>query len=167
MFLKVIPVAAAAVFSMSAFAIEKQITVTAQIDPAIELLDPSGGALPSALPMQYVPGQGLTALSFDARFFSNDNKKDIEIRLREDPKLVHTSDSSARAIELAVNVDGQSLSTGVTKLTATDLFSGNDTASKQVRFTIAQKTQGAVATPGLYSGPVRLIVTTAAAATSP
>ncbi|MDN7923152.1 CS1 type fimbrial major subunit [Burkholderia gladioli] len=167
MFLKVIPVAAAAVLSMSAFAVEKEITVTAQVDPIVELLSPAGDALPSDLPMQHVPGKGLSHETFVARIFTNDNKKDIQIRLQTEPKLTHTIDTTAAPIDLTVSVDGNALSTTATTLQAANLFTGADTASKPLTFSIAQKTPGAVATPGLYRGPVRLVVTTAAAATAP
>ncbi|MGN3967134.1 CS1 type fimbrial major subunit [Burkholderia gladioli] len=166
MFLKVIPVAAAAVFSMSAFAVEKEITVTAQVDPIVELLDPSGAALPSDMPMQHLPGKGLSKITFDAKLFAND-KKDIELRLQDEPKLLHTIDTTADPIPLAVSVDGTPLKTTVTTLKAADLFTGNDTVSKTMSFSIEQKTQGAVQTAGLYRGPVRLVVTSAAAATTP
>ncbi|MDN7429214.1 CS1 type fimbrial major subunit [Burkholderia sp. AU45388] len=163
MFLKVIPVAAAAALSMSAFAVEKEITVTAQIDPAIELLSPAGDALPSDLPMQYVPGKGLIVEKFDAKIFSNDNKNDIQIRLQTEPKLTHTTDPAATPIDLTVSVDGAALTTTGTTLKAADLFTGADVNSRSLTFSIAQKKPDAVATPGLYRGPVRLIVTTAAA----
>lgn len=164
MFLKIVPVAAAAVFSMSAFAVEKEITVTAQIDPTVELLTPDGEALPSVLNMDHVPGKGLRKQSFDAKIFSNDKTKDIQIRLQNEAKLMHTINTDAAAIDLTVSVDGKPLKTTATTLTAADLYTDEGTVSKPLSFAIEQKTQGAVAVAGLYRGPVRLVVTHAAAA---
>lgn len=53
------PVALAALFSLSAMAVQKDITITADIDPTVELLQADGTALPSSLKMTYIPGVGL------------------------------------------------------------------------------------------------------------
>lgn len=160
MFLKIAPVAAAALISFSAFAVEKEITVTAQIDPTVELLAADGSALPSNLKMEHIPGSGLRAQTFEAKVFSNATSKNIEIRLQAEPKLTHTIDTSAEAIPLQVTVDGKPLTVTATKLTATELFQDKDSsASKNLTFSIEHKTPGSIAKAGLYSGPVRLVVT--------
>ncbi|SUA90125.1 CS1 type fimbrial major subunit [Pandoraea pulmonicola] len=165
MFLKIAPVAAAALFSLSAFAVEKEITVTAQIDPTVELLSADGSALPSNLKMEHMPGTGLRPQTFEAKVFSNAMDKNIEIRLQADPKLVHTIDSSAEAIPLEVKLDGTALTITGTKLTATDLFADKTAkGSKNLKFSIEQKTAAPIAKAGLYSGPVRLLVTQDASA---
>ncbi|QHE91830.1 Cro/Cl family transcriptional regulator [Pandoraea fibrosis] len=167
MFLKIAPVAAAALISFSAFAVEKEITVTAQIDPTVELLAADGSALPSNLKLEHIPGTGLRAQTFDAKIFSNETTKDIEIRLQAEPQLTHTMDTSAVAIPLQVKVDGTPLKLTGTKLAATELFQDKDSkASKKLTFSIEPKTAGTIATAGLYSGPVRLIVTQAAGSNS-
>jgi transposase len=160
MFMKIAPVAAAALFSLSAFAVEKEITVTAQIDPTVELLSADGSALPSNLKMEHMPGTGLRPQTFEAKVFSNAMNKGIEIRLQAVPELIHTIDSSAKSIPLEVELDEKALTVAGTKLTAADLFADKTAkGSKNLKFSIKQKTAAPIETAGLYSGPVRLVVT--------
>jgi hypothetical protein len=166
MFLKIAPVAAAALFSLSAFAVEKEITVTAQIDPTVELLSADGSALPSNLKMEHMPGTGLRPQTFEAKVFSNAKDKNIKIRLQAIPVLVHTIDSDAASIPLEVKLDGKALTVEGTTLPAADIFNDKDAGSKNLTFSIEQKTPGAIAKAGLYSAPVRLVVTQDAGGTN-
>lgn len=162
MFLKIAPIAAAALFSISAFAVEKEFTVTAQIDPTIELLRPDGTALNPNLTMGHSPVTGLSAVNFDAKVFTNDATKAVEFRLSGAPQLLNQTVPSADAIPLAVRVDGKAVTVEGIKMNPNELFHGDDKGSKVLPISIAQATPAPITSAGVYTGAVRLVVTQAA-----
>lgn len=52
-------VALATVYSFSVSAVQKDITVTANIDSTLELLQADGSSLPSTMKLDFMPGKGL------------------------------------------------------------------------------------------------------------
>lgn len=53
-------VALATVYSFSVSAVQKDITVTANIDSTLELLQADGSSLPSTMKLDFMPGKGLS-----------------------------------------------------------------------------------------------------------
>jgi hypothetical protein len=162
--LKFIPVAVAALFSLSAHAVQKDITVVADIDPTLEMTQPDGSALPSTVRMNYFPGQGLQPQSIMTKIFSNDIAKDMELRLVVAPTLAPMTNPAAAAIPLAVKYHGRALSTTPVTLAAADVFLGDAAAgSISMPLEITQQTVGTVAAAASYQGVVSVVLTHSAA----
>lgn len=165
--LKFVPIAAAALMSMSAHAVQKDITVTANVDATVEMLSADGSALPTTMRMQYLPGQGLQATEVKTKIFTNDKAKDLQVRLATDPALKHQTSPGAKEIPLAVKLGASELSTTATTLKAAEIFTGElAQGSNVLPLSIAQKTAGAITEAGNYQGLVSVIVTQSAASTS-
>ena len=163
------PVALATLFSLSAMAVQKDITITADIDPTVELLQADGTALPSSLKMTYLPGVGLQKKTLSTKIFTNDVKSQVEMRLLTAPVLASNTKPSATAIPLSVSYNGKTLTTAVTKdstLKPTDLFPNGrlDAGSVPFDLVISQTTQAAITESGSYQGVVSLVLNTATAA---
>ncbi|WP_262232272.1 fimbrial protein, partial [Escherichia coli] len=73
----------AAMFSVagSALAVQKDITVTANVDAALDMTQTDNSALPKAVEMQYLPGQGLQSYQLMTKIWSNDVTKDVKMQL--------------------------------------------------------------------------------------
>lgn len=104
--LKFVPIAAAALMSMSAYAVQKDITVTANIDTTLEMLSADGSALPATVQMQYLPGSGLQATEVNTKIFTNDKAKDLQIRLAAEPSMKNQTNPGAPG-NSAVRQSGQ------------------------------------------------------------
>ncbi|WP_421081517.1 CS1 type fimbrial major subunit, partial [Serratia fonticola] len=59
----------AAVFSVQA--VQKDITVNANVDATIDMTQPDNTGLPSSIDMQYLPGKGLTPFNLNTKVWSN------------------------------------------------------------------------------------------------
>lgn len=163
--LKIAPIAAAALFSMSAFAVQKDITVTASVDPTLEILTADGSALPSSVAMSYMPGKGLQTKEVMTKIFSNDKSKDLQVRLATDVTMTNVTNPGAAPVPLAVKFGGQAITTAATTLKASEMFLGDlSQGSNSLALSISQKTPGELAEAGNYLGVVSLVVTQAAAA---
>ncbi|WP_269935555.1 CS1 type fimbrial major subunit [Serratia liquefaciens] len=163
------PVALATLFSLSAMAVQKDITITADIDPTVELLQADGTALPSSLKMTYLPGVGLQKKTLSTKIFTNDVKSQVEMRLLTAPVLASNTKPSATAIPLSVSYNGKTLTTAVTAdstLKPADLFPNGrlDAGSVPFDLVISQTTQAAITESGSYQGVVSLVLNTATAA---
>ena len=73
----------AAMFSVagSALAVQKDITVTANVDAALDMTQTDNTALPKAVEMQYLPGQGLQSYQLMTKIWSNDVTKNVKMQL--------------------------------------------------------------------------------------
>ena len=159
------PVALAALFSLSAMAVQKDITITADIDPTVELLQADGTALPSSLKMTYIPGVGLQKKTLSTKIFTNDTTSQVEMRLLTAPVLASNTKPSATTIPLSVSYNGKTLTTAVTAdstLKPADLFPKGriDGGSVPFDLVIAQTTTGIISESGSYQGVVSLILNT-------
>nr|CAC18738.1 adhesin major subunit pilin [Burkholderia cepacia] len=164
--LKYVPIAAAALMSMSAHAVQKDITVTANIDTTVEMLSADGSALPNTMQMQYLPGSGLQVTEVKTKIFTNDNAKDLQVRLATEPSLKNLTKPGADEIKLAVKLGGTALSTKATTLKASDIFTGDlAQGSNMMPLSIAQQDVAPVTAAGSYQGLVSLIVTQSATST--
>ncbi|KVF77994.1 Cro/Cl family transcriptional regulator [Burkholderia sp. FL-7-2-10-S1-D7] len=162
--LKFIPITAAALMSMSAFAVQKDITVTANVDSTVEMLSADGSALPTTMQMQYLPGVGLQTASVNTKMFTNDKSHDLLIRLTSDsPSLKNQTKPGAPEIPLKVSLGEMELSSAPTKLIAQNLFPGDlAEGSVALPLSIAQATPEVVEA-GSYQGLVSVILTQDAA----
>lgn len=162
---KIALAAAALVTAFGAHAAQRDITVTASIDPTVDVTKADGSALPAAVEMQYLPGKGLQAYREQIKFWSNTENRDLNVSLVSEPSL--TDVAGANAIPLSVSVNGKALTTTATPFAyATTFPSGVTNGSSAMPLVIAQKTPGVVTAAGNYSGIVSLVVTQAAAPAS-
>ncbi|MBO1749153.1 cable pilus major pilin CblA [Stenotrophomonas sp. SI-NJAU-1] len=164
--LKFVPVAAIALMSisMSAHAVQKDITVTANVDTSLEILSADGSPLPTTMQMQYLPGQGLQTAQVMTKIFTNDVKKDLQVRLSADPALRNTTNPGAPDVPLAVKFGNANLTTKAETLSAAEIFSGDiKNGSNALPLSVAQKQAGALTEAGSYQGVVSVILTQSAA----
>ena len=158
--LKLATAALIAFASFSAHAVQKDITITASVDPTLEMLRADGSALPSTLEMAYVPGSGLQPVSIDTVIHSNLVTKDVEVRLVAAPTLINMIDAGSAPVPLTVSFGGQAITTTATVIDATDLFPGGSSgASVTKQLQISQTTAGILADAGSYQGVVSILVT--------
>lgn len=154
--------AAALIAAFSAGAAQRDITVTADIDPTIDVTQADGTALPSSVAMQYLPGKGLNAYRENIKFWSNVADRNLNISLATSPSLTDTN--GANAIPLSVTVNGTELTTTAKTLTFASLFpAGITNGSSAVSLMISQTNPGSTVASGRYSGIVSLVVTQATA----
>lgn len=154
--------AAAFVAAFSASAVQRDITVTADIDSTVDVTLADGSALPASVAMQYLPGKGLGAYKQNIKFWSNVASKNLNISLASSPSL--TDASGGNAIPLSVSVNGTTLTTTAAPFTFASLFpAGITNGSSIVPLVISQTTPAVVSIAGKYSGIVSLVVTQATA----
>lgn len=160
------PLAAAALFislAGSAVAVQKDITVTANVDASIDMTLSDGSALPKSVEMQYIPGNGLSPVSMMTKIWSNATAStagDVHMQLITEPQLVNNTGPVANPIPLSVSWGGEALSAGTPiDLTAAALFPNGAEAAKTgsiaKELTIAQANKGPVET-GMYQGVVSI-----------
>ncbi len=154
--------AVAAVFgaaSVSAHAIEANITVWADVDPTLSLLKADGTALDDVVEMSYRAGAGLTPWTEQVRIYSNDVAKDVEVRLARPAELVTQDAPGGNVVPMSVRLNSRLLTTTVTDFTAAELFNGSiPGASIAMPLTIAQTTQGPITAAGHYEGLVSIVL---------
>ncbi|MTD28098.1 CS1 type fimbrial major subunit [Erwinia sorbitola] len=159
---KLIAVAGMLVTAFGTSAVQRDITVTADIDPTVDITLADGSSLPSSIAMQYLPGKGLAAHKENIKFWSNTEDRALNVSLANAPSL--TDANGSNAIPLSVSVNGKKLSTTATSLAyATTFPSGIANGSSTMPLVIAQATPGNVSSAGTYTGIVSLIVTQATA----
>lgn len=149
----------AAMFSVagSALAVQKDITVTANVDAALDMTQTDNTALPKAVEMQYLPGQGLQSYQLMTKIWSNDVTKDVKMQLVSPAQLVQSTDAS-KIVPLTVTWGGEEIKAdAATTFTATKIFASdaltNGSLAKNLMF--AQTTKGVLET-GIYRGVVSI-----------
>lgn len=149
----------AAMFSVagSALAGQKDITVTANVDAALDMTQTDNTALPKAVEMQYLPGQGLQSYQLMTKIWSNDVTKDVKMQLVSPAQLVQSLDAS-KIVPLTVTWGGEEIKAdAATTFTATKIFASdaltNGSLAKNLMF--AQTTKGVLET-GIYRGVVSI-----------
>jgi len=158
--LKIVIGAAALVAAFSTSAVQRDITVTADIDSTVDVTLADGSALPASVAMQYQPGKGLGAYKQNIKFWSNTVNRNLNISLASSPSL--TDATGGNAIPLSVSVNGTALTTAAASFTYASLFpAGITNGSSVVPLVISQTTPAAITNSGKYSGIVSLVVTQA------
>ncbi|EJB7176776.1 fimbrial protein [Salmonella enterica] len=168
-------VALATVYSFSVSAVQKDITVTANIDSTLELLQADGSSLPSTMKLDFMPGKGLVHKSLQTRLYSNDQTKSVNVKLLNAPQLINVLDPTKTidmevtlTIDMEVTLGGRSLTTTNSVLEAKTLFPDGKTgdASAPLNLDIGQKAGAALQNlpAGEYSGLVSLVISQAVTA---
>lgn len=148
--------AALATVSLSASAFDADIKVWANVDPTLALLKADGTALDSVVNMVHNPVSGLVPWSQQVRIYSNDESKDIEVRVGSTPQLLNT-DGGGAPVPLTVSLNGRALTVAAQDFSATDLFDGAlPGASIPLALRIAQTVQAPIARGGSYEGIVTI-----------
>ncbi len=148
--------AALATVSLSANAIDADIKVWANVDPTLALLKADGTALDSVVNMVHNPVSGLVPWSQQVRIYSNDESKDIEVRVGSTPQLLNT-DGGGTPVPLTVSLNGRSLTVAAQDFTASDLFDGAmPGASIPMALRIAQTSPAPITRGGRYEGIVTI-----------
>ncbi|AEX54671.1 fimbrial protein [Rahnella aquatilis] len=150
-------------FTGTTSAVQKDITVTANVDASIDMTLSDGSALPKSVEMQYIPGNGLSPVSMMTKIWSNattSDAGDVHLQLITDPQLINNTGPEANPIPLNVSWGGDALSVATPiDLTTAVLFpNGADaanTGSVAKELQISQATKGTVET-GMYKGVVSI-----------
>jgi hypothetical protein len=141
----------------SAMAVQKDITVTANVDAALDMTQMDNSALPKSVELQYIPAKGLIPYQLMTKIWATDMTKDVKIQLVSDAQLVNSLGGTA--VPLTVSWGGDELTTAPTTLLSTELFPNTttalDTGSIGKTLQIAQTTQEKLAT-GTYQGVVSI-----------
>ncbi|MCX2942508.1 CS1 type fimbrial major subunit [Rahnella perminowiae] len=147
--------------AINAYAVQKDITVTANVDATLDMTTDTGGILPSTMEMNYKPGIGLASVSQMTKIFSNDAEKDVNINLAGSPQLMDTVGTNPN-IPLTVKYGDLTLTQTQQTMTATTLFPNGDTANGSIiqPLKVSQTAQSPVAS-GNYSGVVSVVLTQA------
>lgn len=162
--LKIAGLMTALALSASAYAVQKDITVVADIDPTLELLQPDGSALPQTVRLNYIPGVGLQSQSIQTKIFTNLVTKDVNMRLVNAPVLAPMTNPAAAAIPLAVQYNKVALTTTAVTLKAADIYAAGGVgagSSMAMPLTIGPATVAASVAAGSYQGVVSIVLTQA------
>ena len=159
-FLKKVALAAAlATASLSTNAAESHIKVYANVDPSIALMKQDGSALPDLITLDHVPGQGLNTHNERVRIYTNDESKDVEVRLGHAPALVPMS-GIGPDVPLTVSLNKRPLTVAAQDFLAADLYDGAlPGASIVMDLDIAQTTRAPITAQGAYDGIVSVVLT--------
>lgn len=159
---------ALATASMSAHAVQADITVWANVDPTLALVQADGSPLTDVVEMVYRAGAagtgstaGLVPVTELVRVYSNDVSKGIKVRLGAAASLAPTvATPGATPVPLTVSLNGTALTPGGVDFDKDVLFtgSGQPGASISMPLTIAQTTPGPIANAGRYQGLVSIIM---------
>lgn len=147
--------------AINAYAVQKDITVTANVDATLDMTTDTGDVLPSTMEMGYMPGVGLEPVTQSTKIYSNDAEKDVNISLAGAPQLMDTVGVNS-SIALTVKYGDLVLTQAPQTMAATHLFPTGDTANGSIiqPLMISQATQVPVAS-GNYSGVVSVVLTQA------
>lgn len=149
-------------FSLNAMAVQKDITINANVDPSLDMTLSDAQPLPTSVTMQYIPGNGLAPYAMQTKIWSN-AYKDVNIKLANDV-LLYDRAGSAETVGITVSYGGTALTTTDRLMKASTLFPGGTTAigngsiEQELRF--SQKTPGTVPA-GNYTGVVGVVLTQA------
>ncbi|TBL65723.1 CS1 type fimbrial major subunit [Hafnia alvei] len=149
-------------FSLNAMAVQKDITINANVDPSLDMTLSDAQPLPTSVTMQYIPGNGLAPYAMQTKIWSN-AYKDVNIKLANDV-LLYDRAGSAETVGITVTYGGTALTTTDRLMKASTLFPGGTTAigngsiEQELRF--SQKTPGTVPA-GNYTGVVGVVLTQA------
>ncbi|KAJ9432584.1 MULTISPECIES: CS1 type fimbrial major subunit [Enterobacterales] len=159
--IKPLVIAAALTAVFNAQAVQKDITVNANVDSTVDMTQADGTALPGTINMQYIPGRGLSTYSLDTKIWSNSQTANINVALVSAAQLNNTVTGTAVPLTVTLGADLKPITTTNTPLTYASLFpAGTANGSSVLPLKISQTTQGVLAT-GTYSGVISLLITQA------
>ncbi|MFU2319074.1 CS1 type fimbrial major subunit [Rahnella sp. PCH160] len=147
--------------AFNAQAVQKDITVNANVDATVDMTQADGTALPGTITMQYIPGRGLSTYSLDTKIWSNSSTAGINVALVSAAQLNEAVSGTAVPLKVTLGADLKPITTSPTTLTYASLFpAGTTNGSSVLPLKISQSTVGQLAT-GTYSGVVSLLITQA------
>ena len=157
-------------FSLNAMAVQKDITINANVDPSLDMTLSDAQPLPASVLMQYIPGNGLAPYAMQTKIWSNEYS-DVNIRLANDV-LLYDRAGSANTVAIKVTYGGvdKEVTTAGRTMTKDVLFPGGantigtGSIEQELRFT--QEPQG-VLPAGNYTGVVGIVLTQSTTATPP
>lgn len=159
--IKPLVIAAALTAVFNAQAVQKDITVNANVDSTVDMTQADGTALPGTINMQYIPGRGLSTYSLDTKIWSNSQTANINVALVSAAQLNETVTGTAVPLTVTLGADLKPITTTNTALTYASLFpAGTANGSSVLPLKISQTTPGVLAT-GTYSGVISLLITQA------
>ncbi len=148
--------------TMGASAVEKNITVTASVDPTIDLLQSDGTALPTSVALTYSPAaQSFEPYYLNTAVHTNDSNKGVVMKLSAEPVLTNILDS-AEQIPMTVSWGGTELSTTDSTFDVDTLNFGStgvEGVSSTQQLMIYADTQGSAPQAGNFQGVVSIILT--------
>ena len=145
--------------SFSTMAIQKDITVNANVDAQLDMTQADNTPLPASIDMQYLPGVGLDNYRMNTKIWSNSATSNVKIRLVSAAQL--TSADGGKTVPLTIHLGDKALSTTDAEFTGTELFPGSiENGSTVLPLIISQTAKGVLET-GKYSGVVSLMLTQA------
>lgn len=148
--------------TMGASAVEKNITVTASVDPTIDLLQSDGSALPTSVALTYSPAvNNFEVYSLNTAVHTNEPSKGVVVKLSAEPVLSNITEPTEQ-IPMTVSWGGTTLSTADATFAADTLnfgASGVAGVSSTQQLMIHADTQGAAPSAGNYQGVVSIILT--------
>ncbi len=149
--------AALAAASVSAHAVESHIKVYTNVDTTLALMKADGSALPDLITLAHIPGQGLNAHTERVRIYTNDETRDIEVRLTTDPSLVLKGGGGGTPIPLAVDLNNKRLTVAAQDFLASDIYDGAlPGASVAMDLRVGQVTRAPITVAGEYEGMVSI-----------
>lgn len=145
-------------FCFSAYAVEADITVTADVDSSVSITQSNGSAMPDSISMVYKAGVGLGNYTDNVKLWSNSKTAALDVRLSSAATLTNINDSS-NIVPLTVTLNGNTLSTTATEFTAATLFPSGTISSGSITMplTFSQTTAGELES-GTYTGVVSITV---------
>ena len=125
-YFKPLMIVAAMTTSVSALAIQKDITVNASVDSQLDMTQADNTPLPASIDMQYLPGRGLESYRLNTKVWSNSATSNVKVRLVSAAKLANAD--GAETIPMTVKLGDKTLSTADVEYTGTELFPGSTAA---------------------------------------
>jgi hypothetical protein len=152
--------AALATVSSSAFAIDTNITLYANVDATLAFQKEDGSALDDSVTLTYQPGgRGLSPWRENTRIFSNDESKDIEVALGSDVELIpNVGSPSAKRVPMTVSLNNMKLTTTAQDLLATQIFDGAITGRSIVLPLVIEQTTAGDLASAQYQGMATIVM---------
>lgn len=158
-YIKPLLIVAAMTTSVSALAIQKDITVNANVDSQLDMTQADNTPLPASIDMQYLPGRGLESYRLNTKVWSNSATSNVKVRLVSAAQLINADGD--QTVPMTVKLGEKTLTTTDTEFTGAELFPGSvENGSSVLPLIISQTTKGILKT-GQYSGVVSLMLTQA------
>ncbi|CAM7641364.1 fimbrial protein [Citrobacter sedlakii] len=158
-YIKPLLIVAAMTTSVSALAIQKDITVNANVDSQLDMTQADNTPLPASIDMQYLPGRGLESYRLNTRVWSNSATSNVKVRLVSAAQLINADGD--QTVPMTVKLGEKTLTTTDAEFTGAELFPGSvENGSSVLPLIISQTTKGILKT-GQYSGVVSLMLTQA------
>lgn len=158
-YIKPLLIVAAMTTSVNALAIQKDITVNANVDSQLDMTQADNTPLPASIDMQYLPGRGLESYRLNTRVWSNSATSNVKVRLVSAAQLINADGD--QTVPMTVKLGEKTLTTTDAEFTGAELFPGSvENGSSVLPLIISQTTKGILKT-GQYSGVVSLMLTQA------